>query len=84
MDWIYIRDIEANITYQGKVISYSENEKIQEIVLAKVTLFKYEDSEKLYSVPSIYITKEMGKSIIEAIPPDYLGDETNDREKTTE
>jgi len=84
VDWIYIRDIEANITYQGQVISYSENEKIQEIVLAKVTLFKYEDSEELYSVPSIYITKEMGKFIIEAIPPDYLGDETNDREKTTE
>lgn len=29
--WVYIRDIENNLTYQGEVISYSENDHMQEI-----------------------------------------------------
>lgn len=72
IEWIYIRDIEYNLTYQGKVISYSENEDIQEIVLADVTVFRYQDSSELYSVPSIYLCKELGKFIIEAIPNNFL------------
>ena len=38
IDWIYIRDIENNLTYQGRVESFSENPNIQEIVLSDVTL----------------------------------------------
>lgn len=73
IDWIYIRDIHNNLTYQGRVVSYSENEKIQEIVLSEVTVFRYEDSAELYSVPTIYLNKEMGGFIIEAIPTDLFG-----------
>jgi hypothetical protein len=73
VEWVYIRDIENRLTYQGRIVSYSENEKIQEIVLSDVTVYAYEDSSELYSVPSIYLSKEIGKFIIEAIPADYLG-----------
>lgn len=73
IDWVYIRDLENHLTYQGKIVSYSENEKIQEIVLSDVTVFAYEDSSELYSLPSIYLSKEAGKFIIEAVPNDYLG-----------
>lgn len=82
IDWIYVRDIEANLTYQGRIVSYSENEQIQEVVLSDVTVFRYQDSEEMYSVPTIYISKDIGKFRIEAIPHQFLGEE-NVREETT-
>ena len=77
IDWVYVRDIENNLTYQGRIESYAENDRMQEMVLYDVTVFRYQDSIQLYSVPTIYLTKEMGKFIIEAIPKELLG-EAND------
>jgi hypothetical protein len=81
IDWVYVRDIDKNITYQGRVVSYSENEHIQELVLSEVSVYRYEDSAPLYSVPTIYLCKEMGSFIIEAIPQELLGFE-NGKETT--
>lgn len=81
IDWVYVRDIEHNLTYQGRIDSYSENDHMQELVLYDVTIFRYKDSIELYSVPTIYLTKEMGRFIIEAIPKELLG-ESNDKQKT--
>lgn len=55
------------------VVLYSENDHMQELVLSDVTVFRYEDSAELYSVPKLYICKEMGSFVIEAIPPNLLG-----------
>ena len=77
IEWIYIRDIENNLTYQGRLVSYSENEDIQEIVLTDVTVYRYKDSAELYSVPSIYLCKKSGNFIIEAIPNEYLKEDNN-------
>ena len=74
IDWVYVRDISNNITYQGRVLSYSENDDIQELVLSEVTIFRYDDSTELYSVPTIYLSKPIGTFIIESIPPDLLGE----------
>jgi len=79
INWIYVRDPVTNLTYQGKVQLFSENDSIQELVLSEVTVFRYEDSEELYSVPTIYLAKETGKFIIEAIPNALLGDR-NDKQ----
>ena len=68
VDWVYIRDKEKDLIYQGRVQSYSENEKIQEIVLTEVTVYSYYDPEKLYETPSVYISRELGKLQIEQIP----------------
>lgn len=75
IDWVYVRDIEHNLTYQGKVVSHSENENVQEIVLSEVTVFRYEDSALLYAVPTIYLSRQVGKLVIEAIPSEILGAE---------
>jgi len=80
IDWVYVRDIENNLTYQGRIESYAENDHMQEMVLYDVTVFRYQDSIQLYSVPTIYLNKEMGKFIIEAIPKELLGEE-NDNQK---
>ncbi|MBU2887183.1 hypothetical protein KO507_15560 [Gilvimarinus agarilyticus] len=74
IDWIYVRDPKNNFTYQGRVVSHSENDKVQEIVLSEVSVYRYEDSVFLYSVPTIYISREMGQLVIEAIPTDRLGE----------
>ena len=68
IDWVYIRDKESDTIFQGKVESYSENEKIQEIVLTDVTAYSYYAQEELYETPSLYLCKELGKLQIEQIP----------------
>lgn len=74
IDWIYVRDKESNLTYQGRVVSYSETETMQELVLSEVTVYRYEDSAELYSVPTIYISKPFGQFVIEAVPKSLLGE----------
>jgi len=73
IDWVYVRDFERKLTYQGRVVSFSENDKVQELVLADVTVFAYEDSTEYYSVPNIYLCREMGRFVIEAIPLENMG-----------
>ncbi|MFA6979666.1 MAG: hypothetical protein WC209_10115 [Ignavibacteriaceae bacterium] len=73
IDWLYVRDPSNNLTYQGRIMTYSENTDIQEIVLSEVTVYRYEDSAELYSLPTIYLTKKLGEFIIEAIPSENLG-----------
>jgi len=76
IDWVYVRDKENSLTYQGRVNSYSETDSIQEIVLYDVTVYTYDDSEELYSLPSMYLCKTMGKFTIEQIPSEIM-EETN-------
>ena len=80
IDWLYIRDAERNFTYQGRIDTFSENEKVQEIVLSEVTVYNYEDSEELYTLPTLYLCREVGKLIIEQISNDYLGEENDEKE----
>lgn len=72
VDWVYVRDAESDVTYQGRINSYSENNDIQELVLYNVTVYSYEESDELYSLPSIYLCKKMGSFVIESIPQELL------------
>ena len=74
IDWVYVRDRPNNLTYQGRVFSFSENDKIQELVLSDVTVFTYDESKELYAVPTIYLSRESGQFTIEAVPPELLGE----------
>ncbi len=74
IDWVYVRDKENGFTYQGRVVSHSETEALQELVLSEVSVFTYDDSEHCYDVPTMYISREIGKLVIEAIPDEILGE----------
>jgi len=37
-----------------------------------VVVYRYEDSAKLYSVPTIYLSKTVGEFVIETIPDSRL------------
>ena len=79
IDWVYVRDFERKLTYQGRVFSFSETDKIQEIVLSEVTVFGYDDSDEYYSVPTAYLCRTLGSITIEQIPNDRL-ESSNDNE----
>lgn len=83
INWIYIRDIENNLTYQGRVLSFSENFNIQEVVLYDVTVYRYEDSAELYQVPTIYLANKAGSFRIESIPEKFLNKEEENEKETT-
>jgi hypothetical protein len=63
--WVYVRDIGSNLSYRGLVKSFSETKEIQELVLTDVTVFDYKESDELYRVETIYLTKPIGSFIIE-------------------
>jgi hypothetical protein len=65
VDWVYIRDKEAGFTYLDRIASYSECDSIQEVVLSEVSVYEYETSNLLYSVPLIYLSKKLGSFVIE-------------------
>lgn len=72
INWVYVRDFERKLTYQGIIYSYNETDTNQELVLSNVTVYGYENSEEYYSVPSIYICRTHGSIVIESIPEDIL------------
>ncbi|GIX41401.1 MAG: hypothetical protein KatS3mg129_1134 [Leptospiraceae bacterium] len=74
MDWVYIRNIQDNLIYQGKIWAFYENNNFQEIVLYQVTVYRNSDSQELYKLPSIYLCAESGKFIIEKIPEEQFID----------
>ncbi len=64
-DWIYIRDFKNDLAYQGRILAFAETDHIQEVLLSEVTVFRYEDSAELYSVPKIYLAMGVGEFAIE-------------------
>lgn len=81
VNWVYVRDVKNKLTYEGKVASFSETDSMQELVLSDVTVYVYETSVKLYSIPVIYLIKPMGEFIIETVPLEFL--EKDNGKKTT-
>jgi hypothetical protein len=74
IDWVYVRDKTQGLTYQGRVVSFSENDHMQELVLSEVTVFGYDSSDEYYSVPHLFLAKPVGAFVIEAAPAKSLED----------
>jgi hypothetical protein len=62
---VYIRDIDANICYQGLVDSYSETDEIKEITLYDVKVYGYSDGLFYYAVDNLYLARPKDKLTIE-------------------
>jgi hypothetical protein len=80
-EWIYVRDKENNLTYEGKASWHSENESLHELVLQGVVVYRYEDSARLYSVPTMYLSREVGKLVIESVPRELVQEGIADEHK---
>ena len=68
LGYVYVRDYVNDVMYEGEVVSFSENDAIQEIVLNDVRVFRSHDGLLLENLPSIYISKPAGSFIIEDAP----------------
>ena len=68
INWVYVRDFKNNLTYRGLRDSFSETDKKCELVLTKVKVYRYSDSEFLYEAAAVYLSFEAGSFLIE-IPP---------------
>ena len=66
--WVYVRDIENDLTYQGMVESCSESGDLQEIVLLDASVFRYANSKEIYTTPRLYLARQQGRFIIESAP----------------
>lgn len=64
-NWVHVKDIQNNLTYFGRVTSFSECEAIREIVLDEVTVYSYDENIELYDTPRVYLSYEIGNLIIE-------------------
>ena len=64
-DWIYVRNFKNGLAYQGRILAFAETDQNQEVLLSDVTVFRYEDSAELYSVPKIYLVMAVGDFAIE-------------------
>lgn len=62
--YVNVYDFEKNLTYQGMVALYHENDKLQEITLHNVKIYKTEDSELLFESDLLYIPAQFGKILI--------------------
>ncbi|MDP9504562.1 hypothetical protein [Pseudomonas protegens] len=75
VEWVYIRDREAELTYEGLVISFAENGTCHEVVLGDVKVYRYQTSEFLYSVDTIYLCKVFGSLVVESVSAKEPSDE---------
>ena len=82
--WVYVRDAENDLTYQGMIEYCSETDDLQELVLREVTVYSYADSEMLYSRPRVYISKKHGHLAIEVIPSEKLERKERKNAETTD
>jgi hypothetical protein len=57
VEYIHFRDLENKVVYAGWVNTFSESEKLREIVLRDVQVFD-EASKLLYETPMLYLGAE--------------------------
>lgn len=63
--WIYIHDIDKELSYRGLLFAYSNEIDTYEIELHDVTIYHYKDSKEINTVKSVFITFPKDKLIIE-------------------
>lgn len=83
VSWVYVRDPAAGLSYRGAVRSFSETKEVQEVVLTSVTVYSYADSDELYNLDSIYLSKPLGSFIIESPTSIEQGDSHGRQENPT-
>lgn len=66
IDVVYIRDAKNNLTYVGKVFSFSERENTKEIVLEDVIVYFYDSNEEAFKSSSLYLTLGEGMTVEQA------------------
>jgi hypothetical protein len=71
VEYINLRDFDKEITYAGWVETFSEAEKVRELVLRDVKVFNFQGDE-LFSAPRVYVARPVDTIDIEfPFEPNY-------------
>lgn len=73
--WLWIRDRENNIIYEGLKSALSESESVCEVVLTDVRVYHAVTQEKLYEIPAIYLSYAPGTLSIEMANLEEIADD---------
>ncbi|MFA7567540.1 MAG: DUF6338 family protein [Alkalispirochaeta sp.] len=65
VEWIYLRDHVQNLTYYGRVTSYSDSHQPREVVLSNVIAYDNLSGEQLYELDGVYVARDNGAMTIE-------------------
>lgn len=83
VDWVVVRDIRNNLTFEGWVHAFSDVEKPSELLLRDVAVYATDTGEKLYSVGALYLARNREEITIEipTIEPYLVPDTVKDQEE---
>jgi len=65
VEWIVVRDIEADLMYEGWIEAFSDSTEVDELFLSDVIVFKNSTGDELYKIPGLYLPKKRENLIIE-------------------
>lgn len=65
IDWVYVRCAAKGLIYRGLIRRYSDENALQEMLLADADVYNYADSAHLYSVDGLYLCGKAGDFTIE-------------------
>lgn len=65
VQWLWVRDKDQDVTYEGLLQYFNETDNLREIALSDVKVFRSSDSEFISEVPYIYLTFSPDRFIIE-------------------
>jgi hypothetical protein len=67
--WVYVRDGKLGVVYFGYISAYSEFGDERELIISDVSVFSNEDGKELYSVQSVYVSRDRDDLTIEIVHP---------------
>ena len=81
--WVYVRDKKYKLIYLGAVEKFSDSRRDRELVLREVSVYD-EDSNLLYEVPALYISRNKDDLTIEYPRAEKKADSVESKHKEIE
>ncbi len=69
-DWVFIRDLKANLTYYCSITVWSDSGELRELVLNDVSVYTSDTGEHLYDTQHMYLSRNSDDLVIEIPPAD--------------
>ncbi len=65
VEWVYVRDHLQDITYYGRISTFSDRYKQRELVLSDAIAFENDTGARLYDVDGVYVSRDVNTVTLE-------------------
>lgn len=65
VEWVVVRDIGADLMYEGWIEAFSDSTEEDELFLSDVMVYKNSTGQKLYKTPGLYLPKKRESLVME-------------------